>query len=36
MDKVLIIGILIIVFVDILLVVGIAIVWLAICFDFGK
>ena len=36
MDKALIIGILVIVFVDILLVVGIVIVWLVICFNLGK
>ena len=36
MDKALIIGILVIVFVDILLVAGIVIVWLVICFNFGK
>ena len=36
MDKTLIIGILVIVFVDILLVAGIVIVWLVICFNLGK
>ena len=36
MDKALIIGILLIVFVDILLVAGIVIVWLVICFNLGK
>ena len=36
MDKALIIGILVIVFVDILLVTGIVIVWLVICFNLGK
>ena len=36
MGKAIIIGILITVFVDILLVVGIVIVWLMICFNLGK
>ena len=36
MDKVLIIGILVIVFVDVLLVAGIVIVWLVVCFNWGK
>ena len=36
MDKALIIGILVIVFVDILLVAGIVIVWLVVCFNLGK
>ena len=36
MDKALIIGILVIVFVDILLVTGIVIVWLVVCFNIGK
>ena len=36
MDKTLIIGILVKVFVDILLVAGIVIVWLVICFNLGK
>ena len=36
MDKALIIGILVIVFVDVLLVTGIVIVWLVICFNLGK
>ena len=36
MDKALIIGTLVIVFVDILLVAGIVIVWLVICFNLGK
>ena len=36
MDKALIIGILVIVFVDVLLVAGIVIVWLMICFNLGK
>ena len=36
MDKALITGILVIVFVDILLVTGIVIVWLVICFNIGK
>ena len=36
MGKAIIIGILITVFVDILLVTGIVIVWLMICFNLGK
>ena len=36
MDKALIIGILVIVFVDILLVTGIVVVWLVVCFNIGK
>ena len=36
MGKAIIIGILITVFVDILLVAGIVIVWLMICFDLGQ
>ena len=36
MDKALIIGILVIVFVNILLVAGIVIVWLVVCFNLGK
>ena len=36
MGKAIIIGILITVFVDILLVAGIVIVWLMICFNLGK
>ena len=36
MDKALIMGILVIVFVDILLVAGIVIVWFVICFNLGK
>ena len=36
MDKALKIGILVIVFVDVLLVAGIVIVWLVICFNLGK
>ena len=36
MGKAMIIGILVTVFVDILLVAGIVIVWLMICFNLGK
>ena len=36
MGKAMIVGILVIVFVDILLVTGIIIVWLMICFNLGK
>ena len=36
MGKILIIGILVIVFVDILLVAGIVVTWLVICFNLGK
>ena len=36
MDKAIIIGILVTVFVDISLVAGIVIVWLMICFNLGK
>ena len=36
MGKAIIIGILVMVFVDILLVAGIVIVWLMICFNLGK
>ena len=36
MGKAIIIGILITVFVDVLLVTGIVIVWLMICFNLGK